>query len=136
MQTIAHSSSSDAPNELRFHDFVSSNILEVLLRPFCKKNFGNFENLKKKFFAPKFLGKNWFSFENWFFFQELYFFILNMNSTCSKLSFEVHNIGFAQNFQIFNFLTYEFSIDDQLHLLASSGKYSTQKGLFLVPMDI
>ena len=34
---------------------------------------------------------------------------LNLNSTCSKLSFEVHNIGIAQNFQIFNFLPINFS---------------------------
>ena len=35
---------------------------------------------------------------------------LNLNSTCSKLSFEVHNIGFAQNFQIFNFLPINFPL--------------------------
>ena len=33
---------------------------------------------------------------------------LNLNSTCSKLSFEVNNIGFAKNFQIFNFLPISF----------------------------
>ena len=40
--------------------------------------------------------------------KESTFLHLNLNSTCSKLSFEVHNIGFAQNFQIFNFLPINF----------------------------
>ena len=44
----------------------------------------------------------------WFFSKKSIFLHLNLNSTCSKLSFEVHNIGFAQNFQIFNFLPINF----------------------------
>ena len=44
------------------------------------------------------------------FFKKSIFLHLNLNSTCSKLSFEVHNIGFAQNFQIFNFLPINFSL--------------------------
>ena len=45
----------------------------------------------------------------WFFQKKSIFLHLNLNSTCSKLSFEVHNIGIAQNFQIFNFLPINFS---------------------------
>ena len=33
-----------------------------------------------------------------------YFFFLNLNSTCSQLSFEVHNVSVAQNLKISNFL--------------------------------
>ena len=44
------------------------------------------------------------------FFKKSYFFILNLNSTCSKLFFDVHNIGSAQNFQIFTFLAITFPL--------------------------
>ena len=33
-----------------------------------------------------------------------YFFKLNLNSTCSKLSFEVHNVSVAQKLKFFDFL--------------------------------
>ena len=43
----------DAPNELIFHDFVSFIILKVPLTPFFRKEFENFEKLKKKkFYVP------------------------------------------------------------------------------------
>ena len=38
-----------------------------------------------------------------FFCCKSYFFYLNMNSTCSQLSFEVSNMSVAQNFSIFTF---------------------------------
>ena len=78
---ITSSFSANAPYELRFHDFVSSNISKVLLRPFFKNESGNFEKLKI-FFAQKFLEEIEKKLENWIFFQESYFFILNLNSTC------------------------------------------------------
>ena len=52
--------------------------------------------------------KNWKIEKNWFFQRKSNFLHLNLNSTYSKLSFEVHNIDFAQNFQIFTFLTINF----------------------------
>ena len=68
---------------------------------------------KKKFLlwhqrAPfwNFFLKNW---KNCFFFKKSNFFKLNLNSTCSKLSFKVHNIEFVQNFEIFIFLAKNFS---------------------------
>ena len=43
-QMISRNSLMDAPNELKFHDFVSFRIFLVPFKPFCKENF---ENLKK-----------------------------------------------------------------------------------------
>ncbi len=37
-------------------------------------------------------------------FKNCNFFFLNLNSTCSQLSFEVHNVSVAQNLKILNFL--------------------------------
>ena len=56
--------------------------------PLWKKNY------KNKFFC--FLSK------------KAYYLYLNLNSTCSYLSFEVCNICFPQNFQIFIFLAMKF----------------------------
>ena len=45
---ITSSFSANAPYELRFHDFVSSNILEVLLRPFLIKRIWKFLKIEEK----------------------------------------------------------------------------------------
>ena len=51
------------------------------------------------------LWKKWKTLEKIIFFsRKSYFFNLNLNSTCSKLSFEVHKMHFAQNFKIFIYL--------------------------------
>ena len=47
----AYGSSVDAPNELIFIDFVSSNILKALLRTFYKKKFEILKNFLKIVFC-------------------------------------------------------------------------------------
>ena len=54
--------------------------------------------------SPKILTRNsQKSKKNPFFPEKYYFFLLNLNSTCSQLSFEVHNVSVAQNSKIQNF---------------------------------
>ena len=43
-----------------------------------------------------------------FFTNKPYFFKLNLNCTCSQLSFEVHNTLETQNFENFEFFYYNF----------------------------
>ena len=97
-----------------FHDFLSFIILQVPSKPFFRKKFENFENSRKKIFAFRHqrvpLGKKSKNWKYWFFQRKTNFLHLNLNSTCSKLSFEVHNVGFAQNFQIFTFLPINFPL--------------------------
>ena len=45
-----------------------------------------------------------------FFFKKSYFLNLNLNFICFQLFFELHNISFAQNFQIFIFLAIKFPL--------------------------
>ena len=59
----------------------------------CDTNAKKFENLTKK--------KT--------FFKKINFFKLNLNSTHFKLFLKVHNIEFAQNFEVFIFLAMNFS---------------------------
>ena len=60
-----------------------------------------------------------------------YFFWLNLNSTCSKLSFEVHNVSVAQKLKNFDFLPMKFIIDD-LCLFGGLNRqnYATEKAVF------
>ena len=60
-----------------------------------------------------------------------YFFKLILNSTCSKLSFEVHNVSVAQKLKFFDFLPRKFFIDD-LCLFGDLYRqnYATEKAVF------
>ena len=76
------------------------------------KKLCKFWKMKKKYFfcfdtKGKLFLKNW---KNWIFFQKSNCFKLNLNSTCSKLFFKVHNIEFVQNFEFFIFLAINFSL--------------------------
>ena len=98
-----------APNRLIFYEFVPCNIRTVLDRSFLKFFFENFKNFRvDKFFQNRSKGgtllyKNQKNQKKAFFCCKSYFFYLNMNSTCSQLSFEVSNMSVAQNFSIFTF---------------------------------
>ena len=50
METIPRDSIADALNKLKFHEFVSFNILSVPLKIFFIKHFEDFEKLKKRKF--------------------------------------------------------------------------------------
>ena len=71
--------------------------------------FENFKNFRvDKFFQNRSKGgthlyKNQKNQKRHFFCCKSYFFYLNMNSTCSQLSFEVSNMSVAQNFSNFTF---------------------------------
>ena len=56
-----------------------------------------------------------------------YFLWLNLNSTCSKLSFEVHNVSVAQKLKNFDFL-----LIDDLCLFGGLNRqnYATEKAVF------
>ena len=60
-----------------------------------------------------------------------YFFKLILNSTCSKLSFEVHNVSVAQKLKFFDFLPRKFFIDD-LCLFGDLNRqnYTIEKAVF------
>ena len=106
---IFRCSSVGIPNRLIFNEFVPCNIRTVLDRSFLKfflkiskiftsTNFSKID-LKGGPFYTK-IKKNQ---KRHFFCCKSYFFYLNMNSTCSQLSFEVSNMSVAQNFSIFTF---------------------------------
>ena len=57
-----------------------------------------------------------------------YFLWLNLNSTCSKLSFEVHNVSVAQKLKNLDFLPI---IDDLCHFGGLNRQnYATEKAVF------
>ena len=60
-----------------------------------------------------------------------YFLWLNLNSSCSNLSFEVHNVSVAQKLKNFDFLRMKFIIND-LCLFRSLNwqNYATEKAVF------
>ena len=78
------------------------NTCHVPLKPFFKKIFWKFE---KRIF---------------FFSNKSYFFNLNLHFTCSELSFEVYNMSFGENFQIFIFY-YRIPINNQVLSATSHG---------------
>ena len=51
-----------------------------------------------------------------------YFLWLNLNSTCSKLSFEVHNVSVAQKLKIFEFCSIQMTLLTSLTLEACSAQ--------------
>ena len=59
------------------------------------------------------------------------FFKLNLNSTCSKLSFEVHNVSVAQKLKFFDFLPWKFFVDDRcLFGDLNRQNYTIEKAVF------
>ena len=78
-----------------------------------EKKLWNFEKLKKTILpfwhqrVPP-LGKKSKKLDFCFFSKKSYYFYLNLNSTCSWLSFDVYNICFSQNFHVFTFLAMKF----------------------------
>ena len=80
---------------------------------FSEKNLKILKNREKKFLCFDTKGSPLWKKKlkkNWFFQRKSNFLHLNLNFKCSKLSFEVHNVGFAQNFQIFTFLPINFPL--------------------------
>ena len=73
---------------------------------FSQKSLKNWKKQEIQFWHKRDL---WIFFKWFFFLNKPYFFNLYLNSTCSQLSFDVHNIHFAQIFQIFNFFAIRFS---------------------------
>ena len=111
---IVRHSSVGAPNRLIIYEFVPCNIRTVLDRPLLKSFFKisktfastNFSKIDPK--GGPFYTKIKKNQKMHFFCSKSYFFYLNINSTCSQLSFEVSNMSVAQNFSIFNFFLSNF----------------------------
>ena len=101
-QFFDRGSSGNASNDLIFHDFVPFNNQQDLAKPFFRFFFKSWRNFASKVLGPdaKF-GKLKKRIQ--FFYNKSYFLQLNMNSTCSQLSFEVYKVSVAQNlkFRIF-----------------------------------
>ena len=118
-----------------FMNLFFSNLLMVLLRPFFKKRFGNFEKLKKIIFCLKFLGKNReFS-------KNFGFFFKNHSWTWIYI---VHVLSFLLRYitcvllKIFRFLflfSYKISMEDHFPSTTSSDKNNDQRRLVLISMD-
>ena len=99
-------------------DFVSLTIWIIPRKPFLKfllqncfneKIFSAFPTPKGPPFEIFFFKINFFH----FFSNKSYFFNLNLHFTCSELSFEVYNMSFGENFQIFIFY-YRIPINNQV----------------------
>ena len=104
-QFFDRGSSGNVSNELIFHDFVPFNNQQDLAKPFFRFFFKFLRNFASKTFGPL---KFWREIQknrkkSIFFYNKSYFFWLNMNSTCSQLSFEVYKVSVAQilKFRIF-----------------------------------
>ena len=70
-----------------------------------------------------------------FFSRKSYFFYLNLNFTCSQLSFEVYNVFVAQNLKFCLFLTRNLFIADIPYSVTPISKKLLLKGLILVSME-
>ena len=70
-----------------------------------------------------------------FFSGKSYFFYLNLNFTCSQLSFEVYNVFVAQNLKFCLFFTRNSFIADIRYLVTPISKKLLLKGLILVSME-
>ena len=73
--------------------------------------------------------------KNIFFCWKLYFFYLNLNCTCSQLSFEVYNIYIAQNFKFRLFLPWKFFVANLCDSASPNVKNIILRGLFLVFLE-
>ena len=93
----------DAPNELKFHDFVSFNIFHVPLKPFFFNKILKFCKIEKKILivltskGPPFEKKN-FKFIFSILWWQILFFLPESEFYQFKLSFEIYNMSFSQNF--------------------------------------
>ena len=73
--------------------------------------FWKFQKILRRQFFPKSIQRGTLLYKNLknqkkaFFCCKSYFFYLNINSTCSQLSFEVSNMSVAQKFSIISFLS-------------------------------
>ena len=64
-----------------------------------------------------------------------YFFKLILNSTCSKLSFEVHNVSVAQKLKFFIFCLGNFLSMTFASSATSIGKTTQLRRLFLMSLE-
>ena len=89
----------DATNGSIFHDFVPFNIQQDLATLFLGFFFQFFQKfVVEDIWSTKILSRNLKKSKKiQFFSMKSYFLLLNLNSTCSQLSFEVYNVSVAQN---------------------------------------
>ena len=73
--------------------------------------------------------------KNIFFARNCTFFYLNLNCTCSQLSFEVYNIYIAQNFKFQLFLPWKFFVANLCDSASPNVKNIILRGLFLVFLE-
>ena len=118
-QFFDRGSSGNASNELIFLDFVPFNNQQDLAKLFFGFFFQFFEKFRlEDTWSSKILTRNSEkSKKNPIFPQKSYFFFLNLNSTCSQLSFEVHNVSVAQNLKIQNFLGQKLAKNEKFQFL-------------------
>ena len=99
--------------------------------------FENFKKLEVKIFRHALQWRE--NFKKWkisiFFSRKSYFFYLNLNFTCSQLSFEVYNVFVAQNLKFCLFLTRNLFIADIRYSVTPISKKLLLKGLILVAME-
>ena len=111
--TTMNRSAAVARSGLRLPNFLTL-FLSMFTR-YRKASFGvsfskNWKISTSKIFGgPRALGKNGKILNFFYFTNKLYFFKLNLNCTCSQLSFEVHNTLENQNFE--NFEIFYYNID-------------------------
>ena len=103
---ISRHSLVNATNGSIFHDFVPFSIqqdLATLLLGFFFQFFQKF--VVEDIWSTKILSRNLKKSKKiQFFSMKSYFLLLNLNSTCSQLSFEVYNVSVAQNLKFCIFL--------------------------------
>ena len=90
----------------KIHDFVYFSTCLVQVKLFLEKKLWKFEKLKKTILP--FWHQRKKERKKIFFSKKSCYFYLNLNSTCSQLTFEVYYNCFSQIFQIFNFLVMKF----------------------------
>ena len=98
-------------NGLIFHNFVPFNIQQDLATLFLGFFFQFFQKfVVEDIWSTKISSRNLKKSKKiQFFSMKSYFLLLNLNSTCSQLSFEVYNVSVAQNLKFQLFLDENFS---------------------------
>ena len=106
---------------------------EAIFKIFIKK----FEKKYVQTFLPasKMTRKLKKSEKKFFFARNCTFFYLNLNCTCSQLSFEVYNIYIAQNFKFRLFLPWKFFVANRCDSASPNVKNIILRGLFLVFLE-
>ena len=137
VQSISCGSQVEASNLLPFSEFVPWNLRQALLESFLEFFFENIKKHDFKNFRPastmtrklkKLKKKIIFS-------KKLYFFLVNLNCTCSQVSFEVYIVSVGQNLEILTFFARKFFSTDLRHSTTLSDKNTLLRGLFLVSME-